>query len=89
MARLNERDYNDNSKYLKLIQDGSPIEFVDVMRAKDSLMKLWHKPADDPKFWVMAERYYHATIAHRTICPSSGGEVFDYVERELKELGKI
>ena len=78
------------SIYTDLIKEDSPVEFRNVMFAKSDLMEIWSTaPNDSADFWNRALRYYDATIAHRTICPSSGGELFDYCELNLKTLGWI
>ena len=78
------------SIYTDLIKEDSPIEFANVMRAKSDLMEMWNTAPDDSViFWQLALEYYNATISHRNVCPSSGGEVFDYCELNLKTLGWI
>ena len=77
------------SIYTDLIKEDSPVEFVNVMNAKSELMDMWDAPNDSQEFWERALVYYDATIAHRTIQPYSGGEVFDYVELNLRTLGWI
>ena len=78
------------SIYTDLIKEDSPIEFANVMRAKSDLMEIWATaPADSVVFWQRALDYYNATLEHRRVCPSSGGEVFDYCELNLKTLGWI
>ena len=78
------------SIYTDLIKEDSPEEFKAVMRAKSDLMEIWSTAPDDSvTFWQLALAYYNATLEHRSICPSSGGEVFDYCELNLKTLGWI
>ena len=76
------------SIYTDLITEDTAPEFNHVMRAKSDLMEIWNTaPNDSIEFWELALDYYRATLEHREICPSSGGEIFDYCEHNLKAMG--